>query len=69
MNTEKLTALQQKMQELYSLFQLGTITEGEYLLKIKPIDQAIDNIEMSTLLEGYPVLKRSFSSLSHKLES
>jgi len=54
--------LHQAMQNHYTLFQSGFINEKEYLSAIKPIDTAIDAMEMSTLKE-YLVLKES--SLKH----
>ena len=43
--------LQQAMQEHYALFQSGFISEKEYLSSIKPLDEAIDTLEISMLKE------------------
>jgi len=61
-NNPALAHLQHKMQQYYLLFQLGLMNEKEYLSAIKPLDTAIDAMEMSTLKE-YLVLKES--SLKH----
>ena len=53
MLTENSLKLMQKMlQENYKLYISDEITEKEYLTRIKPIDQAIDKIEMAILLQG-----------------
>jgi hypothetical protein len=57
-----LSHLQQMMQGHYALFQSGIISEKEYLTVIKPLDQAIDTVEMSTL-KGYLASKEA--SLKH----
>ncbi len=61
--TTNLTHLQKHMQVYYLAYKRGTLTEEEYLSRIKPIDQAIDNIEMSTLQDTL-VLRGSSSQLS-----
>jgi len=48
-----LKALQCQMQEQYKLYRHGTISESEYLERIRPIDRQIDSLEMS-------ILKKSF---------
>ena len=60
----KLSYLHHEMQQYYVLFQLGFMSEKEYLTVIKPLDEAIDALEMSTLKE-YLVLKEASSVLSH----
>ena len=52
-NSTALTHLQYKMQQYYWLFQLGLMNEKEYLSAIKPLDKAIDTLEMSTLKESF----------------
>jgi hypothetical protein len=54
--------LHQTMQNHYVLFQSGFISEKEYLSAIKPLDKAIDTMEMSTLKE-FLVLREA--SLAH----
>ncbi len=60
---EKLSSLRAKLTDKYSSYKKGLISEEEYLHKIKPIDQEIDNIEMSTLPDTL-ALKGSSSQLS-----
>jgi len=60
----KLTYLHHKMQQYYVLFQLGFMTETEYFTAIKPLDKAIDTLEISTL-KGYLALKEASLVLSH----
>ena len=55
---DKLYHLQKQLKSEYDFYKSGTISEKQYLALIKPIDQAIDNIEMSTLRDN-PVLKES----------
>jgi hypothetical protein len=43
--------LHHEMQKHYALFQSGFISEKEYLSAIKPLDKAIDTLEMSILKE------------------
>jgi len=63
-NKTTLEHLQHEMQKYYTLFQLGLMTEKEYLAAIKPIDKIIDTLEISILKE-YFVLKEASSALSH----
>ena len=58
-----LKLLQKILQENYKLYISGEITEKEYLTRIKPIDQAIDKIEMATLLQDTPACE--ISPLKH----
>ena len=51
--------MQKMIEENYKLYVSGEITEKEYLCRIKPIDEEIDNIEMSTL-QDIPDLRGSF---------
>jgi hypothetical protein len=60
----RLSYLHYEMQQYYVLFQLGFMSEKEYLTVIKSLDEAIDALEMSTLKE-YLVLKEASSVLSH----
>ncbi len=53
---KKLLQLQKMLEEEYRQFKLGAITKKEYLVRVKPIDQEIGKIEMSTL-RGTPALK------------
>ena len=52
--------LQKMLEEYYGKYSSGEISEKEYLTLIKPIDEAIDNIEMATLLDS-SVLPEAFS--------
>ena len=64
----KLTILRNKLTQEYHAYREGFISQQEYLKRIKPIDQAIDNIEMSTL-QGTLALRGSSSQLSQQPES
>jgi hypothetical protein len=55
---KKLQQLHGQLESIYHFYKRGAISEKQYLTLIKPIDQAIDNIEMSTLRDN-PVLKES----------
>ena len=52
----------------YISYNAGEMTQDEYLVKIKPIDQAIDDFEMATLQDTL-ALRGSSSLLSQKPES
>jgi len=65
---DPLKIMQKMIEENYTLYVSGEITEKEYLCRIKPIDEEIDNIEMSTLQDTL-ALKGSSLLLSHKQES
>ena len=56
---KKLLQLQKMLEEEYRQYKLGEITQKEYLMRIKPIDQEISKIEMSTL-QDIPALRGSF---------
>ena len=58
-----LKLMQKMLEENYKQYISGEITEKEYLRRIKPIDEEIDNIEISTL-PGTLALKGS-SSVSY----
>ena len=62
-----LRLLQQMLEEYYGQYRSGEITQKEYLILIKPIDQAIDNLEMATL-QDIPALREAFSQLSQMPE-
>ncbi len=53
-----LQQLQKMLMDEYLSYREGTISEKEYLIRIKPIDKAIDNLEMATLRDT-PALKES----------
>ena len=57
-----LLQLQKMLEEEYRQYKLGEITQKEYLVRVKPIDQEIGNIEMS-ILQGTLALRGS--SLLH----
>ena len=62
-----LRLLQKMLEEYYGQYRSGEITEKEYLILIKPIDEAIGNLEMATLRDT-PVWKEAFSQHSRKPE-
>jgi len=64
----RLGELHKAMQKHYTLFRSGFIDEEEYLLAIRPLDMAIDAVEMSTL-KGYLVLKEASSKHFYVLEN
>ena len=66
-STITLEQLHQMMQECYALYQIGIISEKEYLAAIKPLDKAIDTLEMATLKECF-ALKEAFSTHSRVLK-
>ncbi len=55
---KKLSQLQKILEEHYLHYQRGKINEKEYLIRVKPIDEAIGKLEMSTL-QGTPALTGS----------
>ena len=57
-NIFDLYQLHNMLERKYQQYKGGAISEKQYLALIKPIDQAIDNIEISTLRDN-PVLKES----------
>ena len=57
-----LIKLYRKLENEYYIYRQGHISEKEYLDRIRPIDQAIDKLEMATLQDS-PVLKGSSSLL------
>ena len=58
-NENKLMQLQKELEAQYKRYHSGEITEKEYLTIVKPIDEAIGNLEMATL-RGTPVWKEAF---------
>ncbi len=62
---EELILQRAELTKEYDFYIKGLISEDEYLERIKPIDQKIDNLEMSTL-RGILALKESFLQLSQK---
>ncbi len=67
-NTSKLYQLHHRLKKKYEMYKNSFITQEEYIEQIKPIDQEIDNLELSTL-QDTPALKESFLQLSQKQES
>lgn len=61
-NMNELFKLKKRLLEEYRLYSKGSIDQYEYCMRIRPIDQAIDKLEMSTL-QGTLDLKGS--SLQH----
>ncbi len=47
--TNPLKLMQKMLEENYKQYLFGEITQTEYITRIKPIDEAIDKLEMSTL--------------------
>ena len=64
---KELQQLQKKLMDEYLSYREGTITEKEYLIRAKPLDEAIGKLEMATLL-GTPVWREAFSQLSQMPE-
>ena len=62
----KLSVFRSRLMQEYDTYMEGLISQQEYLKRIKPIDQAIDNIEMSTL-QGNLALPTTSSERLHKL--
>ena len=63
-----LIGLQNMSMQLYTRYRTGLLTQKEYLNLIKPLDEAIDRLELQTLsryLQGTPVLKISSSKHLH----
>ena len=56
------------LETYYTLYIEEKISEKEYLAYIKPIDQAISSIELSTLQDN-PAQKESFLSQLLKLKN
>ncbi len=48
-----LAQLYQKLEAEYHLYRCGTISQEEYLKRIKPVDLAITQLEMSTLQDTF----------------
>jgi len=46
---DPLKIMQKMLDENYKLYSSGQITEEEYLIRIKPIDESISKMEMKTL--------------------
>ena len=63
----KLQQLQKILMDEYNSYRAGVISEKEYLIRARPIDMAIDNLEMATL-QGTPVWKEAFSQHTLKQE-
>ena len=57
--TDPLKLMQKMLEENYKQYINGEITEQEYIRRIKPIDEAIEKLEMATPQDN-PVLKVSF---------
>ncbi len=58
-NNTPLEVLQKQLEAYYEEYRLGEITKKEYLILVKPIDEAIGNLEMATL-QDTPVWKEAF---------
>ena len=60
----QLTTLKVKSMKLYFEYKEGLITLEEYLERIKPLDEDIDKLEMSSIschLEDTPAFEKAFS--------
>lgn len=62
---EELGGLYKDLMREYIAYREGDISQVEYLLRAKPIDRKIAEMEMSTL-QGNPALRESF--LQHVLK-
>ncbi len=58
-NTNTLRHLQKCLQIQYEYYKRGEITERQYLTRIKPIDLAIDKMELASL--NYVTLPDNFA--------
>jgi len=65
---EKLKRLQKMLMRGYIAYRSGELSEEAYLAYAKPIDKAIERLEMATLLDT-PVLRGSSSPQVHRQES
>ena len=59
-NTDDLLVLYAQLNIEYLLYCQGSISEREYCLRARPIDEAIAQLELSTI-RGSPVLSVSYS--------
>ncbi len=66
-HTKDLHQLQKQLMNEYLSYRAGDISEREYLIRAKPIDMAIGNLEMATL-QDTPVWKAAFLQHSQTLE-
>ena len=62
-HTKKLHRLRKVLMNEYLLYKQGVISEKEYCSRAKPIDKAIDKIEMAILLQYTPACE--IPSLKH----
>ena len=62
--TDPLQLMHNMLEENYLLYQSGKITEKEYLISVKPIDETIGKLEMAILQD---TLVLSEASLRHSL--
>ena len=67
-HTTKLQQLQKILMDEYNSYRAGVISEKEYLIRAKPIDEAIGNLEMATL-RGTPALRGLSLPLSRTPEN
>jgi len=65
LNQAKLYQLHTILKMLYCAYREGTLTEAAYLESVKPIDDAIDKLEMAILRDSL-VWQESF--LQHTLK-
>ena len=65
--TNPLKLMQKMLEENYKQYISSEITEKEYLIRIKPIDEEIDKLEMSTLQDTL-VLKAAFLQHTPKIK-
>lgn len=63
---KKLSQLQKILEAHYQHYKLGKINEKEYLARIKPVDEAIGKLEMSTLRDT--LFLRGSSSLHFQMQ-
>ena len=62
-----LKLMQKMLEENYKQYISGEIPQKEYLIRIKPIDEAIGKLEVSTL-QDIPALKEAFLLYSQMRE-
>jgi CHAT domain-containing protein len=65
---QHLKCIQKSIEHIYRQYSDKLLNQKQYLALIKPIDQAIDQLEMATLLDT-PVLKATFLRHTLTLES
>ena len=65
--TNTLKLMQKMLEENYKQYISGEISQKEYLIRIKPIDEEIGKLEMATF-QDIPALKEAFLLYSQMRE-